>query len=107
MSVNQQTGEVLGMEECDFSGLPRATCSHCTGDVEEKAPVYGNDDDEEFEVIGKVFEAQYSGHCTIEYAHKIRRGDRVARVQRVSNPMLPVAGVACAMCVKILPKANG
>lgn len=102
MAVNPKTGEVLSMDECDFSGLPQALCSHCTGAVEEKAPVYGNDE-EEFEVLGRVFEAQFSGRCTIDYGHKIRRGDRVARVQRVANPMLPVAGVACAMCVKVLP----
>lgn len=105
MAVNPKTGEVLDMEECDFSGLPHALCSHCTGDTEEKAPDYGNADEEEFEVMGRIFEAQFSGHCTIDYDHKIRRGDRVARVQRVANPMLPVAGVACAMCVKVLPKS--
>lgn len=105
MTVNRSTGEVLDETECPFSGLPRYTCSHCTGDVEEPTPVYGKHD-EDYEILGRIFEAKFAGHCTIEYDHRIRRGDSVARVQRADNPMLPVAGVACASCVKILPRAS-
>ncbi len=93
--------------ECDFSGLPKMFCSHCTGDKlgDESPAVYGNDDPAEFEIVGRVFEAQFSGHCTLDYDHKVRRGDRVARVQRADNPMMPISGVACKDCVKILPHA--
>lgn len=62
--------------------------------------------DEKYEVIGRTFEAQYSGHCTVEYRHRIRRGDTVARVQKADNPMLPVPGVACSLCVKLLPRGK-
>lgn len=104
-TANPNTGEVY--EECDFSGLPKVFCAHCKGDTlrDEKPTVYGNDDETEFEIIGRTFEAQYSGVCTINYDHKVRRGDRVARVQRADNPMLPITGVACASCTKILPHA--
>lgn len=104
-AADPRTGEVF--EECDFSGLPKEFCAHCKGDKlgDEKAPVYGNDDESEFEIIGRVFEAQYSGVCTINYDHRVKRGDRVAKVQRADNPMLPVSGVACAACVKVLPHA--
>lgn len=92
-------------EECDFSGLPRVFCAHCQGHKEEKPSVYGNDDEDEFEIIGRVFDAQFPGHCTIDYDHRIKRGDRVARVQRIDNPMIPVTGVACSACVKVLSHA--
>lgn len=69
-----------------------------TGEVED-------DTDDDFELIGRWFEAQFSGHCTLDYEHRIRRGDKVSRVQHASNPMLPVTGVACSACVKVLPHA--
>lgn len=105
MTVNPKTGEVL--EECDFSGLAKEFCAHCKGDTlgDEKTPEFGNGDVDDFEIIGRVFEAQYHGVCTINYDHKVRRGDRVAKVQRADNPMLPVSGVACKDCVKLLPHA--
>ncbi len=105
-------------DECEYSGLAKAFCAHCTGDKlgDEKADnrltteiLFDGMDQEEpdsdeidFEVV-RVFQAMYNGVCTIEPAHKIRRGDRVAIVQRADNPMLPVKGVACKACVSILP----
>ncbi len=104
-------------EECDFSGLAKITCSHCQGhslgdekkdarlttetllDSNELEP---DNDDIEFEIL-RTFEAKFHGVCTIEPAHKVKRGDRVAVVQRADNPMLPVKGVACKSCVSILP----
>lgn len=65
-----------------------------------------DDDEPKFEVIGRAFDSQFTGRCTIEYDHRIRRGDLVARVQRADNPMLPVPGVACAACVKVLPRGR-
>jgi len=63
--------------------------------------------EEDYEVIGRVFEAQYSQSCTIDDEHRIRRGDRVAKVQRADNPMLPVPGVACKVCIKGMPRSKG
>jgi hypothetical protein len=62
--------------------------------------------EDEYELIGRYFEAQFPGHCTIDYEHLIRRGDKVSRVQHSTNPMLPVAGVCCQACFKVLPKAK-
>lgn len=59
----------------------------------------------EFEIVGRAFPSQYHGVCTLDPDHRIRRGDKVARVQRSDNPMLPISGVACNMCVRILPHA--
>jgi hypothetical protein len=108
-------------EECSWSGLAKAFCSHCTGaklgdekdrgrlttellfdDQEGEQP---DNDDIEFEIL-RTFPAQYSGFCTVDRAHKIKRGDIVAVVQRADNPMLPVKGVACRSCVSILPHAS-
>lgn len=106
-------------EECDWSGLAKAFCSHCTGaklgdekpdrltterllDGNEEEP---DNDDIDFEIL-RTFEAKYHGVCTIDSAHKVKRGDRVAVVQRADNPMLPVKGVACRSCVSILPHAK-
>lgn len=91
---------------CDFSDLPTETCAHCQGIPEEKEvhPVFGNDDPVEFEILS-VFPAQYAGTCTIDRDHTIKRGDRVARVQRADNPMLVVSGVACSQCTRILSYA--
>lgn len=108
-------------EECSFSGLAKITCSHCQGHTlgDEKSDKHlttellfddqegeqPDDEDVEFEIL-RTFPAQYNGFCTIERAHKIKRGDIVAVVQRADNPMLPVKGVACRSCVSILPHAS-
>jgi len=106
-------------EECSWSGLAKAFCSHCTGAklgdekpdrltterLFDENPESPDDDDVEFEIL-RTFPAQYHGFCTIERAHKIKRGDIVAVVQRADNPMLPVKGVACRSCVSILPHAS-
>lgn len=63
-------------------------------------------DEDEYEIIGRVFEAAFPGHCTIDYEHRVKRGDSVARVQRADNPMLPVTGVACRACTLVLPRAK-
>lgn len=103
-------------EECDFSGLAKIYCAHCLGhklgDEKPEPRKYGNldveseDPEDIYEVIGKAFEAKYKGHCTINYDHKIKMGSRVARIQRQDNPMIPVAGVACSDCIRMLPKAK-
>ena len=57
-------------------------------------------DEIEYELDGKPFRSQYPGWCTINDLHRIKVNDRVCRVQRADNPMLPVSGVACAACVR-------
>lgn len=61
--------------------------------------------DEMYEIVA-VFDAQFPSRCRVDYDHKIRVGDRVARLQRSDNPMLPVTGVACSKCYKIIPRAQ-
>lgn len=53
---------------------------------------------ERYELVGGTFEARYPARCTLDYEHKIKRGDRVAKIQRKDNPMLPVPGIACKNC---------
>ena len=52
-----------------------------------------------------VFESQYSGTCILNWDHKIKRGARVARVGRTDNPFIPVSGLVCWSCAKMLPRA--
>lgn len=54
---------------------------------------------ENFEIDGGTFESQYRGRCALDPDHAIKRGERVARVIRKDNPMLPVGGVVCKNCV--------
>ena len=88
-------------KECLYSGLPMATCSHCRGDDD-----LANSDDEEDYEITATFDAKFNSVCLINEDHRIRRGDKVAFVQHADNPMIPVRGVVCASCVKILPRAR-
>lgn len=63
--------------------------------------------DEEFEAVEPyeivaVFDAQFPGHCNMNWEHKIKPGVRVARLQHANNPALPVPGVACTKCMRDL-----
>lgn len=94
-------------EECDFSGLAKITCSHCQGHTlgdEKEGPATLTEDD--YERVGRRFEARYPGRCTIDMDHRVKVGDLVSRVQHPSNPMIAVPGVACSMCTKSLPVAD-
>lgn len=55
-----------------------------------------------YEVDGRSFESQYRGTCVINRDHEVKRGDKVARVKRTDNPLIPVAGVACKSCTRML-----
>lgn len=59
----------------------------------------------DYEII-RVFDSQFTGTCVIDRSHTVRRGDRVAKLQLASNPMLPVTGVACKACTWALPLAK-
>lgn len=56
----------------------------------------------EYEVVGHPFPTQFAQFCRVNYTHKIKRGDMVAKIQRADNPMLPVTGVACKVCVRLM-----
>lgn len=101
-------------EECSFSGMMKYECSHCQGHTlgdEKTTPQYGNldpsqDPDFPYEVVGRAFESMYRGHCAIDYEHKIRIGEKVARVRRADNPLIAVGGVACKNCIREIPRAK-
>jgi hypothetical protein len=72
---------------------------HDTGEIDDA-------EDIEYELIGRWFNAAFSGHCALDWEHIIRRNDKVSRVQRADNPMLPVVGVVCPACRILLPHAK-
>ncbi len=57
---------------------------------------------EKYEIDGRPFDAVYKGVCTFDREHVIKRGDKVAKIIRKDNPMLPVPGVACKRCTEEL-----
>lgn len=59
--------------------------------------------EEDYEVTA-VFEAQFPGHCAVNWDHRIKPGERVGRLQHSDNPMVPVRGVACKNCIRDLPR---
>lgn len=61
-------------------------------------------DETNYEVL-RLFATSYRGRCTLDFDHLFKPGDLVARLQRADNPMLPVPGVACSRCWKLLPRA--
>lgn len=89
--------------ECELSGLPEATCSHCLGQ-DNDLDYRGIDGD--FERVSPKFPSQYTGTCVLDRSHTIKRGDIVCKVQHSDNPLIPVPGVACANCTYDLPVAG-
>jgi len=63
-------------------------------------------DPDDYEKIGREFEAAFPSHCALNWDHAVKRGDRVSRIQRADNPMLPVTGVACKTCTKLIPRRH-
>ena len=110
---------MLGPEDfevCSHSGMMRYECAHCTGDkLGDESPARDRytdleptvDEDFPYEIVGRAFEASYRGHCNIVYEHKIKVGEKVARVRRADNPMIVVGGVACKICIREIPRAVG
>ena len=58
----------------------------------------------DFEAVGPLMDAAFSGRCALDWNHRIRKGDVVTRVQSVENPFLPTPGVACGSCTKVLKR---
>lgn len=58
-----------------------------------------------FEVTN-TFLSQFSGRCTINEDHLVRKGDKVGKVRKADNPMIPIRGVCCKACVFDFPRAK-
>lgn len=88
--------------KCVKTGEDMVHCEHCSDpdyfDVPDEGPDY--------ETLGRAFKSQYSGSCTVEYRHHIKRGDLVSRVRRADNPNILVTGVACKTCTLMLPRGR-
>ena len=61
--------------------------------------------DGDYEVTA-TFESMYNGTCNLDNRHAVRRGTRVGYIREIANPLVPIRGVACAQCVKILPRGR-
>ncbi len=59
----------------------------------------------EYEVTA-TFIAARSGTCTLNNSHKVKSNTRVGKVRRIDNPLLPINGVVCPDCLKLLPRAQ-
>lgn len=55
-------------------------------------------------VVMQMFRTKYAGRCNIDDEHRIKRDDLVGKLQRADNPLIPVTGLACKMCIKHIPK---
>lgn len=87
-------------ETCDWSLMHRYECAHCMNiDDSDIEP------DHEYEITA-IFPSQFGGYCTIEPSHRIRKGDRVSKIQRADNPMIVIPGVACSVCTLDFPRAK-
>jgi hypothetical protein len=68
--------------------------------------LFDEDDDGSFGddyVIVATFPSQYRGVCRVDETHSYKRGDYVGKLESASNPFIPVTGVACARCVRMVP----
>lgn len=61
--------------------------------------------DHEYEV-SSTFLSQFSGICNLYEGHRIRKGDRIGKLQRADNPMIQLPGVACKWCITDYPRAK-
>lgn len=61
----------------------------------------------DYERIGRIFDAQYPGRCVFDYDHRVKLRDSVSKVRLRENPFLPISGVACKACTRLLPAARG
>ena len=75
-------------------------------DKENFVDIFGDDGKVRFEIVGRAFTASYRGNCTINYGHVIKRGNLVSKIQRKDNPFMPVSGVACTECTRILQRSQ-
>jgi hypothetical protein len=62
--------------------------------------------DHEYEIVAN-FPSQFTGWCTLNDSHKIRKGDRVSKLRRADNPLVGIPGVACPNCSLNIPRAKG
>jgi hypothetical protein len=87
-------------EICDYSLLHKYECSHCLGtDDSDITP------DHDYEIVA-YFPSQFGGYCNLVDVHKIRKGDKVAKIRLADNPMVSIPGVACTICALDIPRAK-
>lgn len=87
-------------ETCDYSLLHRYECAHCMNvDDSDITP------DHDYEVTA-IFAAQFASTCTLNESHRIRKGDRVGKLQYADNPYISIPGVACKYCTTDYPRAK-
>jgi hypothetical protein len=58
----------------------------------------------EYEVL-RLLVVSYPSTCIADDRHRIRPGDKAARLQRADNPMWPVPGLVCYKCAKGMRRA--
>ena len=63
------------------------------------------DGENDYEVIATV-DAQFDGTCCIDRDHKIKRKDRIGKVQLIENPFVVITGFACRHCTAVFPRAK-
>lgn len=56
----------------------------------------------DFELLGPLFQAKYRSSCYFDFTHTIKVGDPISRINRLHLPLVPVPGVACKNCTKLL-----
>lgn len=91
-------------ELCQTTGIIEAICDHCLGRDDLKVEQVEEEPYSEYEVTS-VFRSQFSGYCRVDPDHTIRRADLVGKLRLSDNPFIPVSGVCCKSCVKMLPRA--
>lgn len=89
--------------KCTVTGDDMVTCQHC---LDPNYLVVEEDNTPDYETIGRPFQAQFRGVCTVERRHTYKKGDKVSRVQRADNPTILVSGVACKHCSLLLPRGK-
>jgi hypothetical protein len=62
--------------------------------------------DHEYEIVAN-FRSKFSGYCTLNDSHRIRKDERVSKIRRADNPLISIPGVACSVCSMDIPRAKG
>jgi hypothetical protein len=68
--------------------------------------LFDEDDDGSFHseyIITATFPAQFKGRCRVDDTHVYKVGDYVGKLERTDNPFIPVQGVACNRCIRLIP----
>lgn len=58
----------------------------------------------DYEIVHTMI-AKDHGRCCLDEEHKIKRGDKIGKLQHSNNPFVPIPGWACKKCIEWLPRA--